>query len=501
MEDQNTFQNITKREEENLENENNKAHLSTEELSEGEIIDEEDYTSFPCSEKSLSIDVLEDISDGDEEPFEVSYSSIYTYNNVENDTDPEEEEKNVTDLIIQAFTKRPRVNFIDSDVDDALISYKESERRLIILGNVLAFILAFVSSTMAIYHLANKNLPKIIVHFPDLTTHNSFPLSRILIMNPQSGRIQLYVLTTTLEFHQLQTFQVPQSLTYFPFYHDNYLYVAYSDKRKEYVTYFDVHQKKHRTILKSGIPVDFQQHNYGDSHRISYGTEMAQLGSWIWIFGGTLEEVPFTGMGPKPRNFYHKTCLWSLYKQTWILGPTLEEDVIYGKLVNINQTDALLLFPNIQDFPCAHCIKAYSITFHSNFSDLKMNLDECYFDYVTCSDSSDWVQLAAESYVTKQFEVNWLVIVGVYEKYGSNPFHFGHFDQFGLVKKWVEYFDFDHPGLIAIRGLLYFYPKRNEFMELYQLDLDNLSLKTVQNISTGFSKSTRKQSLIVKALI
>ena len=163
MEDQNTFQNITKREEENLENENNKAHLSTEELSEGEIIDEEDYTSFPCSEKSLSIDVLEDISDGDEEPFEVSFSSIYSYTSVKDDTDPVEEEKDVTDLIIQAFTKRPRVNFIDSDEDDALISYKESERRLLILGNVLAFILAFVSSTLAIYHLANKNLPKVIV--------------------------------------------------------------------------------------------------------------------------------------------------------------------------------------------------------------------------------------------------------------------------------------------------------------------------------------------------
>ena len=500
MEDQNTFQNTIKREEENLKNENNSELLSTEELSEGEIIDEEDYTSFPCSEKSLSIDVLEDISDVDEEPFEVSFSSIYSYTSVKDDTDPVEEGKDVTDLIIQAFTKRPRVNFIDSDVVDALISYQESERRLIILGNVLAFILAMVSSILAIYHLANDNQPKIIVHSPDLTTYNSFPVPTIFIMDPQSGQIQLYVLTKTLEFHQVQTFQLPQSLTYFPFYHDNYLYVAYSDKRKEYVTYFDVHQKRHRNILKSALPVDFQQHN-GDSHRISYGTEMAQLGSWIWIFGGTLEEVPFT-MGPNPRNFYHKTCLWSLYKQKWILGPTLEEDVIYGKLVNINQTNALLLFPNLQDYPCAHCIKAYSITFHSNFSNFILNLDECYFDYVTCSDSSEWVQLAAESYVTKQLEVNWLVIVGVYEKYGSNPFHFGQFDQFGLVKNWVEYFDFDHPGLIAIKGLLYFYPKRNEFMELYQLVLDNLTLKLlVQNISIGFSKSTRKQSLIVKALV
>lgn len=79
-------------------------------------------------------------------------------------------------------------------------------------------------------------------------------------------------------------------------------------------------------------------------------------------------------------------------------------------------------------------------------------------------------------------------------------FHFGVFDTFGLVKKWVEsveYSDYIRPGVFSIRGLLYFYQTHYGFMEFYLFDFRNMSQKVfIQNISTEFSEDSIESSIV-----
>ena len=216
-------------------------------------------------------------------------------------------------------------------------------------------------------------------------------------------------------------------------------------------------------------------------------------------------------------SYYTETCLWSIHKQKWIEGPDLPEDLEFGQVVNINQTYALFLFPTCFQNPNLHndlhqpCIKAYSITFHSNFRDPLILLDDCYFNHDTCPGSSirTRVQLDAKSFVMEN-KVYWLVIasfrtiqnVSVRDPNKNYIFHFGLFDTYGLVKKWSEYSNFVQPGFFFLRGQLYFYQIDNKgLMELYQFDLKNLTQKSyIQSISSDFSQSYEKP-LIVQTLV
>ena len=85
------------------------------------------------------------------------FSSIYSYAGIDinaRDNKEETEDKDLADFIIQAFTRRPRVNFIDADADDnALVSYQESEARLINLGILTSTVLVTVSTILLIQAL------------------------------------------------------------------------------------------------------------------------------------------------------------------------------------------------------------------------------------------------------------------------------------------------------------------------------------------------------------
>ena len=83
---------------------------------------------------------------------EISNNKSVDFNAKDNKEKPEE--KDLADYIIYAFTRRPRVNFIDADADDdALVSYQESEARLINLGILTATVLVTVSTILLIQDL------------------------------------------------------------------------------------------------------------------------------------------------------------------------------------------------------------------------------------------------------------------------------------------------------------------------------------------------------------
>ena len=203
---------------------------------------------------------------------EISNNKSVDFNAKDNKEKPEE--KDLADYIIYAFTRRPRVNFIDSDADgDALVSYQESEARLINLGILTATVLVTVSTILLIQALFQDQY-RIIVHQPvPQIEPGHFPVPRILIMNPEDGQMKFFGLDKGLQFQEYWNLQVPQSLTYFPFYHFKYLYVIYSNTRKD-ITYIDINQKSHRVIQNSGITLNFSISSE------SSGTALARLHLW-----------------------------------------------------------------------------------------------------------------------------------------------------------------------------------------------------------------------------
>ena len=48
--------------------------------------------------------------------------------------------------------------------------------------------------------------------------------------NSEDGQMKFFGLDKGLQFQEYWNLQVPQSLTYFPFYHFKYLYVIYNNK-------------------------------------------------------------------------------------------------------------------------------------------------------------------------------------------------------------------------------------------------------------------------------
>ena len=111
----------------------------------------------------------------------------------------------IADKIINAFTIKQANRFVESDQD--VISYEDSEQRLIIMGSVLAFILNLALTGLVLLAFVEKN---VISMLPKLENSDSFPLPYLLVMT-KLGQGDLVVLrqSKSLNFEIDWTFKVP----------------------------------------------------------------------------------------------------------------------------------------------------------------------------------------------------------------------------------------------------------------------------------------------------
>ena len=144
----------------------------------------------------------------------------------------------IADKIINAFTIKQANRFVESDQD--VISYEDSENRLIIMGSILAFVLNLTLTGLVFFAFVEKS---VILMQPKLGNSDSFPVPYLLVMT-KLGQGDLLVLrqSKSLNFEIDWTFKVP-SVT-----KDNY-----KGPFDAYHTYQQYHQNT--DIIETGFSV------------------------------------------------------------------------------------------------------------------------------------------------------------------------------------------------------------------------------------------------------
>ena len=165
--------------------------------------------------------------------------------------------------------------------------------------------------------------------------------------------------------------------------------------------------------------------------------------------------------------------LWSIKKQKWIQGPTLPEKIFNGKVVNVNKTFSLLLFPD--QLHNKACITAYAIMPFLKFR----KIEDCYFEYESHWSDKPRIQLSAEPIIFKDCNPKILLMV-VVNSWDPNETRV-YFDvkdisgeSFGSSVLQVP--NLHNAGLFQIRGILYHYQlMESNVFQVYRLDFNNLS--------------------------
>ena len=190
----------------------------------------------------------------------------------------------VADVIIEAVWMKNAKRFLDDEVKEDLLTYEESEKRLIFIGLFSAILLALGSSIMLIFHGTDT---KIHVNVRNLLNAHEFqfpvPLVGILERDG-NGLLKVFTLTkyeTLVEFwsidlpdqkYRKDAFGNDHEDKYLAYAERKSLLVASGDASKDMIT---VHaNKSHRIIPNSKIP-----------HPI-IGTQFVRVGNYFWIFGG-----------------------------------------------------------------------------------------------------------------------------------------------------------------------------------------------------------------------
>ena len=94
--------------------------------------------------------------------------------------------ENVTDAIIKAFTVKRRKAMIDEeDNDDDNVDYETSERRLIILATILAFILIIFATIMTSLLAKQFSKTSFIILQLTMEKESQFPLVPYLALFPK----------------------------------------------------------------------------------------------------------------------------------------------------------------------------------------------------------------------------------------------------------------------------------------------------------------------------
>ena len=309
---------------------------------------EDDRVLTPDSLKTSSLD-------------ELSFQSIFTYDNVKAIETPEVIDNDIGTKIIQTFiVKRRGVEFLDDT--EGVISYEESEQRLIWLGQVSALISSIVGiallSSLVVQNMSFQE-PQI-VH-PELSQKGSFPQPHVLIMKRYGqGSILVLKQLNPRSFELAWKFKVPANKkldqnqahgllgTWVPWaisYHESAQvpgYFIYENLGNIFVIYGDGQKSitmitgpdNHQILPSSHYPLETPFH-----------ASLVHLGHLVWLLGGAEAKYEQDNFLPHTNCTAEKSILWSTQKQRWWEGPKIpfEGCVLDACTIALNRT-AVLIF-------------------------------------------------------------------------------------------------------------------------------------------------------------
>ena len=245
----------------------------------------------------------------------------------------------VANLIIEAVWMKDVKRFVDEDIKEDIITYEESESRLIKIGLFTAFFLALGSSILALLFGTNAS---VYVFLPSGSNQpkSKFPIPMVgLLEREGNGLLKIYTLTKSLALVENWSINLPKQKNTNT---DSNLfkwqtfdkYLACPDQKTLHIISGDMNKnvimvhsnKSHRTIPNSKIP-----------HTKSM-TDFVRVGNIFWIFGG------FGGIQSVFWDILdNKTLIWSMTKQKWLEGPILPHGFFGGCGIALNRSTVMLL--------------------------------------------------------------------------------------------------------------------------------------------------------------
>ena len=216
----------------------------------GEQSDKESYNSFSGIE-SLSN------SFHSEENYDSFYSGSLSYFSFDDQKEEEVETKEskvdiIADQIIKTFIVKKQKNWIDLDTQEDVVSYEESEKRLITLCQVLASILMSTLWTLFVltYIHFDYELQSIINKIELVSEDLTFPVPQVVLMDAEGiGEMIVLRLNNQNKFEFAWDFKVPKlkrNSGYFLFTKQKDIFLVYSDLKKAITV---IHgPSKHNTI-------------------------------------------------------------------------------------------------------------------------------------------------------------------------------------------------------------------------------------------------------------
>ena len=275
---------------------------------------------------------------------------------------------------------------------DYLITYEESEQRLIIMGQYLAIFLSLallpvLASNFQIWRASTS----VIFFTPTLEDTNTFnmPLANVLLMGKlASGDMVVLRQMDWNKFEVIWQFKVPRSkvvkedtLHYKIITLRDLGYSIFENQGDLYIIYNDGH--KDTTVIHTKINRDQIVPNSKLSGKLYYFNTLVRVGQLVWMFGGTSNYKYFDeGLShphldavehpcsPKYDNENTKTVIWSIKRTRWFDGPSIPYKgcIRNACSVAINKTEVLILIGNRRDAPGnrSGCIHLFLFSFESN---------------------------------------------------------------------------------------------------------------------------------------
>ena len=268
----------------------------------------------------------------------------------------------IIDRIIKALGKKKTPMFMDTDSQSQLISYKESEQRLICMGIGLAIILCMITSFLVGSYIKARVTSKQPIYFeaPIRKEDWSMPVTKIALID-MVGTGQLYKYTLlknqTFAFDWSMKLPSPKASTFQDFFHAFEFqfqvleFIGYEHLKKLQVLPLDGKDgvtirpnNTHRKIPDSG----FEQ---GD---LSFPTSVVRTSGYLWVFGSS---------NPNTR----KSLLWSIKRNKWMKGPKLILPTHLGTGISRNRSHVTIFSrPHMSQFICESentCMQMWTYNF------------------------------------------------------------------------------------------------------------------------------------------
>ena len=324
----------------------------------------------------------------------LSESEIQNNGNTKSNRKDQVNKENVTDAIIKAFTVKRRKAMIDEeDNDDDNVDYETSERRLIILATILAFILIIFATIMTSLLAKHLSQTPFIIRQLTMEKESQFPLVPHLALLFNDGSVEIYEFSSdNAKLNHTWSFKVPrqkatntlQDFQHIPGY---LLSISRGD-----IFIVDMGGKRDTTVLTTKSQNNLTYYTIRESQiplAMLYDSRYSQAGNEVWIMGGSDQEIyynsaSFLGIEISSMEINcntlvmekvtRKTLIWNLERQTYYPGPKLPFKAMgKGCPITLNRTHVLILYTNQNKHSC---VDAWMYSFEE-FQWTHMN--ECFY--------------------------------------------------------------------------------------------------------------------------